>query len=122
VTTGGTELRARGPELDALHGALEALERGAGALALVGGEVGIGKTRLLDAACAEALERGVGVHRGTGEELELDRPFGPRWRGAVESWASCCCSPCVRHLVHPISRSTPASPSPTGSANESTDR
>ncbi len=73
----GTRLRGRAPELEALRATLDELGAGSGAVALVEGEAGIGKTRLLDVLCQEALERGVDVHRGSGEELESDRPFGP---------------------------------------------
>lgn len=73
----GTELRGRDPELETLRAALDALGRGSGSVALLEGEAGIGKTRLLDALCDEALVCGIDVHRGAGEELESDRPFGP---------------------------------------------
>src|SRR5262249_55503502 len=46
------------------------------ALALIEGEAGIGKTRLLDAALTDARARGMQVVRGRAEELEQTRPFG----------------------------------------------
>jgi hypothetical protein len=46
-------------------------------LALIEGEAGIGKTRLLEAALKKAPGRGMQVARRRAEELEQTRPFGP---------------------------------------------
>jgi predicted ATPase len=54
----------RESDLAELHVALDHAEAGHGGLALVTGEAGIGKTTLLDAAMAEAEQRGVLVCRG----------------------------------------------------------
>ena len=71
------ELRGRSGELESLSRALDGLATGAGGVALVEGEPGIGKTRLLDELSREAEARGLLVRRGAAEELEQDRPFGP---------------------------------------------
>lgn len=57
----------------------EALDRAASdrlAVVLIEGEAGIGKTRLLDEALADARGRGMQVAAGRAEELERARPFG----------------------------------------------
>lgn len=69
-------LLERDDELERLLRAVAAAERGDGALAVVEGETGIGKTSLLDAVCAEARERGFSVLRARGGELERDFGFG----------------------------------------------
>jgi predicted ATPase len=74
VTT--TELRGRGDELQILSDALDASARGRGRVALLEGEAGIGKTRLLDELTERADALGVTVRRGAAEELEQGRPFG----------------------------------------------
>ena len=69
-------LLERDDELELLLRAVAAAERGDGALAVVEGEAGIGKTSLLDAVCAEARESGFSVLRARGGELERDFGFG----------------------------------------------
>jgi DNA-binding CsgD family transcriptional regulator len=71
-----TRLRGRGPEMDALREALDRVAAGRPALALIEGEAGIGKTRLLDTVLEDAVARGMQVARGRAEELEQNRPFG----------------------------------------------
>src|SRR5215475_8800546 len=71
-----TPLRGRGPEVEALSEALDRVAAGRPALALIEGEAGIGKTRLLDTALEDARARGMQVARGRAEELEQNRPFG----------------------------------------------
>jgi DNA-binding CsgD family transcriptional regulator len=66
----------RGPELDAIAVALDAARRGEGRLVVVEGPAGIGKTRLLDAACEQAAAAGMVVLRAAGRELEGDAPYG----------------------------------------------
>jgi predicted ATPase len=55
---------------------LDRVAAGRPALVLIEGEAGIGKTRLLDHALADARSRGMQVARGRAEELEQTRPFG----------------------------------------------
>jgi predicted ATPase len=51
--------------------------RRGGRLAVVEGEAGIGKTRLVEAALQTARDTGVAVLAAKAEELESHRPFGP---------------------------------------------
>ena len=69
-------VRGRGPEAGILGEVLDQVAVGRPALVLVEGEAGIGKTRLLDHALADARVRGMQVARGRAEELEQARPFG----------------------------------------------
>ena len=69
-------LLERDDDFERLLRAVAAAERGDGALAVVEGEAGIGKTSLLDAVCAEARKRGFSVLRARGGELERDFGFG----------------------------------------------
>src|SRR5215467_1986170 len=69
-------LRGRGPEAEILGEVLDQVAAGRPALVLVEGEPGIGKTRLLDHALADARARGMQAARGRAEELEQARPFG----------------------------------------------
>ena len=71
-----TRLRGREPEIDALREVLDRVAAGRPALALIEGEAGIGKTRLLDTVLEDASARGMQVARGRAEELEQNRPFG----------------------------------------------
>jgi len=56
-----TKLLGRSHEIDRLRAALDSTFEGQGRLVIVGGEAGIGKTRLADAAATEARERGARV-------------------------------------------------------------
>jgi len=69
-------LRGRGPEVEILRDALDRVAAGRPALALIEGEAGIGKTRLLETALEDAHAREMQVARGRAEELEQNRPFG----------------------------------------------
>jgi DNA-binding CsgD family transcriptional regulator/tetratricopeptide (TPR) repeat protein len=70
-------LVGRNEELEALGEARRGLSAGRGAVVLVGGEAGIGKTRLL-AEFARSLSGGRAPHYALGECLEhAPRPFGP---------------------------------------------
>jgi hypothetical protein len=82
----GAPLVGRDAELSALTQALEAAARGDGRLVLVGGDAGIGKTRLAEELAARAAARGVQVHRGACYELEGAPPFWP-WLQVVRSVA-----------------------------------
>jgi DNA-binding CsgD family transcriptional regulator len=70
------ELLERDRELHEIAGALDRLGRGQGGLVLVQGAAGIGKTALLDAACAPAAGAGVRVLRAGAGELEQEFPYG----------------------------------------------
>ncbi|WP_028063190.1 helix-turn-helix transcriptional regulator [Solirubrobacter soli] len=68
-------LVGRASELNAVDLALDALGRGAPVPLLIGGEPGIGKTRLLAELDARAVARGCVVLHGSASELESDLPF-----------------------------------------------
>lgn len=69
-------LLERERELDALSRALASARGGIGSVVLIEGAAGIGKSRLLDAACRRARTDQLEVLRGRGIELERDVPFG----------------------------------------------
>jgi len=70
------DLLERESELAVLSEVLGAARSGRGGVALVEGPAGIGKSRLLDAACTEAATAGMEVLRATGRELETEASFG----------------------------------------------
>jgi DNA-binding CsgD family transcriptional regulator len=69
-------LLERESELAVLGGVMDAARSGRGGVALIEGPAGIGKSRLLDAASAEAKAAGMEVLRATGRELEIEASFG----------------------------------------------
>ena len=69
-------LYGRAAEIAVLGEALDRVASGRPAVVLIEGEAGIGKTRLLDAALADARGRGMQVAAGRAGELERTRPFG----------------------------------------------
>jgi DNA-binding CsgD family transcriptional regulator len=69
-------LVGREVELRVLGEALDRVESGRPAMLLIEGEAGIGKTRLLEHALADAGARGMEVVAGRADELERTRPFG----------------------------------------------
>ena len=69
-------LVGRDAEIQALGEALDRVGSGQPVIALVEGEAGIGKTRLLEEALQAACERGMQVVSGRAAELEQTRPFG----------------------------------------------
>ncbi len=76
---GGTESRElaeRGRELAALGAALDGASAGHGAIVLIEGPSGVGKTSLLRAAGELAVERRLAVLACRGSELRQDLPFG----------------------------------------------
>jgi len=77
VNGGDVPLVGREAELDRLRELLAGGEAGRGVLAWIEGEAGIGKSRLLAEAVAEAGARGFWHSAGSAEELERSRPFGP---------------------------------------------
>jgi hypothetical protein len=75
----------REPELRELRAALDAAVGGSGRVMLLGGEPGIGKTRLASVIAAEAESRGVPVWWGRGWEDGSAPAFWP-WNTALRSW------------------------------------
>lgn len=73
---GRTELVGRQPEFEDLRGLLLSTFDGRGQAAVVRGEAGIGKTRLLDELCGLAAVRGAAVRVGEARQPEQTRPFG----------------------------------------------
>ena len=73
---GRTALLGRGDEIHALRALVDELTAGNGSVAVIEGEAGIGKTRLLDDIVVYAKSVGVAVVRGDADELGRDRPFG----------------------------------------------
>jgi predicted ATPase len=77
ATTRKTALLGRDDELARVQNVLfNVRSEGSGAIVLLEGEAGIGKTRLLDELLTCAREQGFEVARGSAYELERDRPFG----------------------------------------------
>ena len=72
---------AREAELATLQAALERAIDGAGSIVLVGGESGVGKSRLLDELRSFALVRGVRVTRG--QAVDVGGAAYQIWRGAL---------------------------------------
>ena len=70
------ELCDRDHELVSVHQLLDDAVTGAGGLILIDGEAGIGKTRLIRAACQAAREKGMTVLTARGGDLEKDLAFG----------------------------------------------
>src|SRR5215469_11421173 len=69
-------LRGRETETAVLRGALDRVASGGQGIVLIEGEAGIGKTRLLEEALADAAARGMQVAARRADELEQARPFG----------------------------------------------
>ncbi len=67
----------RAAELAAIRGALGGPDGGPGAVVLVAGEPGIGKTRLVREALTAAADRGWAVAWGRCDEVDVAPPFGP---------------------------------------------
>ncbi len=65
---------------------LDAAMDGTGTLVMIGGEPGIGKTRLCEVVAAEARQRGLGVYTGHCYETEGDLPYMP-WVEMLEEAA-----------------------------------
>ncbi len=93
-------LIGRRHELDELRGALDAALAGAGRAVLLGGEPGIGKTRLAAETAAIAAERGVPVAWGRGWEDGTAPAFWP-WNAAVREWLRAGDRDAVRRVAGP---------------------
>src|SRR5689334_6858473 len=70
-------LVGRERELALLYERLTAALAGSGSLVLIGGEAGIGKTRLAEVLCDEATEQGALVLVGRCYDLTETPPYGP---------------------------------------------
>ena len=70
------DLLERGHEVSAIEVALDAALTGLGAVVLLEGEAGIGKSRLVDLACVRAHSSAIQVLRARGAPLERQLPFG----------------------------------------------
>jgi DNA-binding SARP family transcriptional activator len=79
-----TELIGRAGEMAELRAALESATGGAGRVAVVLGEAGIGKSRLVIELATEAARSGVTVLLGRSYESEQILPFGP-WADAMRT-------------------------------------
>jgi class 3 adenylate cyclase/tetratricopeptide (TPR) repeat protein len=84
-----TPFAGRQSELERLTRQLEAARVGAGSLAFLSGEPGIGKTRVLEEFTARARSQGAKVLWGRCFEGELSRPFGP-FAEAIATYANQC--------------------------------
>src|ERR1700684_4291547 len=75
---GSPVLVGRATEMAALQAAFDAVRQGGPAALLIGGEAGVGKTRLISEFAAEARAAGARVLSGGCLELGADGlPFGP---------------------------------------------
>ncbi|HVF52335.1 MAG TPA: AAA family ATPase [Actinomycetota bacterium] len=70
----------RAEELSLLESLLKETADGSGGAAILEGEPGIGKSRIVEALCDTALSNGSSVYRGTGQEFGVERPFGVIWQ------------------------------------------
>ena len=78
-------LVGRDPEMAVLVSLVRTMRRG-GRLAVVEGEAGIGKTRLVEAALEEARATGAEVLASRAEELDAYRPFAAIVDCVPEPW------------------------------------
>jgi DNA-binding SARP family transcriptional activator len=79
------QLLGRDAEIEALWSALEEASAGQGRLVLIGGEPGIGKSRLADEVAAEARRRGMQILFGRCWEAGGAPPFWP-WVQALRAY------------------------------------
>ncbi|HYB12240.1 MAG TPA: AAA family ATPase [Myxococcota bacterium] len=93
-----TPFAGRQGELKRLERRFESARSGRGGLALLVGEPGIGKTRLLEEFTARARSQGIQVLWGRCFEGELSRPFGP-FAEAIASYAKECDREALREEV-----------------------
>ena len=70
-------LVGREQELEKLRGHLDRALDGEGSFVIVGGEPGVGKTRLAEEILHEALDRGAMVLLGHCTEMDLASPYTP---------------------------------------------
>jgi AAA ATPase domain len=84
----GPALLERERQLTALERMMEAAQGGEGALLLVEGPAGAGKTALLEMACVRASEAGLNVLTASGGELEIGFPYGVVRQLFERTWAA----------------------------------
>jgi DNA-binding SARP family transcriptional activator len=82
--TGEVPLVGRAAELAQLRAVLDQVVKGRGRVAVVLGEAGIGKSRLVAELAAESVEGGSRVLLGRCHQSERTRPFGP-WVDALRA-------------------------------------
>ncbi len=85
IDLGAVPFVGRERELALLRSAREAAHAGSGRLVLLGGEPGIGKTRLAAVVAAEAAQRGMVVWSARCWEDGAAPPFWP-WNAALRRW------------------------------------
>ncbi len=116
----------REEELSELSGYLEASINGRGAAVLVGGESGVGKSRLLDELRVRALVRG--VHALQGQAIRNGRRPYQLWGGVLRSLAlyadlddedATILKPFVPDLALLLNREVPGAPPATPQASQS---
>ena len=112
----------RGEELSAIGEALAAPQEATGALLLIGGAAGIGKTRLLASTIELGAESGIRFLSARGGELERELPFGvarqlfepvlaqagDAERAALLEGAAALAAPAVDPRTDPTARRTPS--------------
>jgi DNA-binding SARP family transcriptional activator len=117
-------LVGRGAEMDTLAQGWNAVRRGAGRVALVEGEAGVGKTRLVDELLRRVVAEGGLVLRGRNYDAQTGLPYGlvvevlgsaldaPGLAGADPQWLAE-----LGRLVPELRRRFPGLPEPAASAN-----
>ena len=98
----GPPLVGRREELGQIASAVSEARRRHARVVIVVGEAGVGKTRLLEEAVADAVRRGARLLVGRGHESERSLPFGP-WLDALRD-AGLPREPSVWRALPPASR------------------
>ena len=117
VATDREPLVGRDTELAVLRQELAAARAGGGRVVAIAGEPGIGKTRIVDEAAAEAGARGAAVVRGRADEES--RAYGP-WRAALRPLVAAASGVPARVLAD-VRRLTGDGRSPEAAAAQASD-